>query len=127
FATVSSMTPLLPLEPESLFFGSGSSGSCGPFGFPPQEIQKYTNSLLLQLRVSLRRSAGNSPSFPQWRGCRSTVRFFSPSFTAALPELFHEHLDRPRDLLVVLDQLVDLLHRVHHRGVMLVVEHLSDL
>src|SRR5438132_722072 len=109
------MTLLLPLEPESLFFGGGSSRSCGPFGFPPQEIQKYTNSLLLRLRVSLRRSAGKSRSFPQRRECRAAVRFLSTAFSAALPELFREHLDRPRYLLIVLDKLIDLLHRVHHR------------
>src|SRR4029077_16282420 len=48
------------------------------------------------------------------------------SEVSTLPELLHERFNDARKLRVILDLLVDLFDRVHHGGVVLVVEDAAD-
>src|SRR5436189_5670286 len=103
-------------------------------GVSRKALKSIAVQSLTDLRLSVRKTEGEDLRFPHARrGGRAGVSF-STAFHWTVPqplrkssELLLQHLDRAPELLIVVEQLVDLFDRVHHRRVMLVVEELSDL
>ena len=96
-----------------------------------QRFRKYSSSIEVEpagFREEKRRRTWAFSAVPtRFARDRVFVRRFSWEISAGSPELFREHVDGPSELLVVCDELVDLLYRVHHRGVVFVVEQLTDI
>src|SRR5213075_342625 len=122
----------LPSEPK-LYFSLVviAVEPCGKRSDTLQRFRKYSSSARLEVvgfgAEKHRKSSVFSAISDRVEVTSFFIRSFSVWLSAGLPELLREHVDRARELRIVLHQLIDLVDRVHHGRVMLVVEQLSDL
>src|SRR6185369_13865914 len=122
----------LPSEPK-LYFSLVviAVEPCGKQSSTLQRFRKYSSSVRRATAGFVAEKHRKTSAFSAVCDPLTIERFFIRSFSGvlstALPELLREHVDRARELLIVLHQLIDLFDRVHDRRVVLVVEQLSDL
>src|SRR5205823_1120801 len=94
------------LGTESFLFVVTAVEPCGNFWILLQRLRKYSSAASAGLRVSMFKSAGKNPGFPQRRSAIGKRRFppqlLVGRFRIDSAKLFSEHLERSREIGVVL-------------------------
>src|ERR1044072_874823 len=95
---------------------------CGQRSDKLQRFRKYSSSVRVETAGFGAEKHRKSSAFSAISDRSAVVPFFIRSFSSGLssglPELLRQHVDRARELGIVLHPLIDLVDRIHHPRVM---------